>query len=105
MTNEPFADVDIEQTMSDTELTGAQASTSGDSTNDQLQANVRMGGYTTTILLIFALQMIFCFGICCYTQLQIKNAKSSEEKQKAEFYTFLYDFHQQMAYDESAISN
>jgi len=59
VTNEPFADVDIEQTMSDTELTGAQASTSGDSTNDQLQANVRMGGYTTTILLIFALQMIF----------------------------------------------
>lgn len=97
--------------MSETDLTAtAQDQTkSSDASvgvkNGQLQANVRMGGYTTTILIIFALQLIFCFGICCYTNSQIQNAERREEKQKADFYSFLYQFHKQMADEEQAMQD
>jgi hypothetical protein len=108
-TNEPFADVDIEQVMSESELVETEDAKSSNANigikDGNLSANVRMGGYTTTILLIFALQLIFCFGICCYTNAQIQNAERREEKQKADFYSFLYQFHKQMADEEQAMQD
>jgi len=35
--------------------------------NGKLSANVNVNGLTTTVVLIFALQLVFCFVICGYT--------------------------------------
>ena len=56
-----------------------------------------------TILVIAALQVVFCVLICLYTQKKVKAAKEKKHQQEAEFYEFLYQFHKQMADEEHAM--
>ena len=49
-------------------------------------------------------QLIFCFGICCFTNMKVRAAEHRNEKQKAEFYSFLYQFHKQMSDEEQAMA-
>ena len=73
MTNTPFANVTLDESMNeDTEMT-TTAATNGKTSanagiqNGKLSANVNVNGLTTTVVLIFVLQLIFCFIICVYT--------------------------------------
>ena len=56
-----------------------------------------------SILVIAALQVVFCVLICLYTQKKVKAAKEKKHQQEAEFYEFLYQFHKQMADEEHAM--
>lgn len=47
--------------------------------NGKLSANVNVNGLTTTVVLIFVLQLIFCFIICIYTQSQVRASEAREE--------------------------
>ena len=78
---------------------GVQAS------NGNLDANVNVNGLTSTVLIIFALQLIFCLAICFYTHSQATKAQKREEEQKAQFYSFLYNFHKQMTEEEDMIAH
>jgi len=48
--------------------------------NGKLSANVNVNGLTTTVVLIFVLQLVFCFVICAYTQRQVTASEAREEK-------------------------
>lgn len=85
--------------MTDTSSAGVQDS------NGNLDANVNVNGLTSTVLIIFALQLVFCLAICFYTHSQANKAQKREEEQKAQFYSFLYNFHKQMTEEEDMIAN
>ena len=55
-------------------------------------------------MVVFLFQLTFCFGLCCYTSIKLKNAEHKSEMQKAEFYSFLYAFHKQMDGEEENIN-
>ena len=38
---------------------------------DGQTANVALDKYTMSLMVIFIFQLIFCFGICCYTNMKI----------------------------------
>ena len=65
-----------------------------------ISASVPMNSMTITIGIIFILQLLFCFGICVYTNGQVQKAEKNATVQQAEFYQFLYQFHKQMADEE-----
>ena len=58
--------------------------------SDTISASVPMNSMTITIGIIFILQLLFCFGICVYTNKQVKQAETNATAQQAEFYQFLY---------------
>ena len=55
-----------------TKMTGSSANVGAQ--NGKLTANVNVNGLTTTVVLIFSLQLVFCFGICCYTNHEVQKA-------------------------------
>ena len=78
-------------------LSSVMAETTNDSNNDPLnngyKAKLSLDQYTVTLMCLFILQIVFCFGICHYTSSRVKAAELRNEKQKAEFYSFIYQFH------------
>lgn len=54
---------------------------------------LQLDKYTVTLTCIFLLQMAFCFGIFGYVSNKVKAAELRNEKQKAWFYSFLYQYH------------
>ena len=68
--------------------------------SNTISASVPMNSMTITIGIIFILQLLFCFGICVYTNGQVQKAEKNATVQQAEFYQFLYQFHKQMADEE-----
>ena len=58
-----------------------------------------------TLMILFISQIVFCFGICYYTNSKVRAAELRNEKQKAEFYSFIYQFHKQMTDEEAARVN
>ena len=40
----------------------------------------KFDSYTITIVIIFGVQLMFCIGICCYTNKQVTNAKRETVK-------------------------
>ena len=58
--------------------------------NNTISASVPMNSMTITIGIIFILQLLFCFGICVYTNGQVQKAEKNATTQQAEFYQFLY---------------
>jgi hypothetical protein len=56
-----------------------------------------------TLISIFVVQLVFCFGLCFYTNLKVSKAEQRNVAQKAEFYSFLYQFHKQMSDEEQAM--
>ena len=55
------------------------AETEDDSTT--VNASFKLDTYTITLISIFAFQIFFCFGICCWTKSQVNNAKKETVKQ------------------------
>lgn len=89
-TSTPFSNVTLnneEIASANTELTtsgGSGSSGAGvQASNGNLDANVNVNGLTSTVLIIFALQLIFCLAICYYTHYQTTKAQKREEEQKA----------------------
>ena len=74
------------------EIVQATVKATDDSTkkSNTISASVPMNSMTITIGIIFLLQLLFCFGICVYTNKQVKEAERNATQQQAEFYQFLY---------------
>ena len=66
---------------------------SADGSSTTSSGKIKLDQYTITLLVIAVLQLIFCFGICFWTNIKVANAKKQTARQQAEFYTFLYQFH------------
>lgn len=89
----------------DTGKTGqGPASVNTEETKNGYKTTIRFDGYAIVLIIIFVIQIAFCIGICCYTNMQVQNAKRETVKQQAEFYQFLYQFHKQMADEEAALA-
>ena len=56
----------LEESEDDENVLAATAANAGIQ-HGKLSANVNVNGLTTTVVLIFALQLVFCFVICGYT--------------------------------------
>ena len=80
--------------------TAAAADSTKTKDSNTISASVPMNSMTITIGIIFILQLLFCFGICVYTNGQVQKAEKNATVQQAEFYQFLYQFHKQMADEE-----
>lgn len=65
-----------------------------------INAKLQLDKYTITLTCIFIAQIAFCFGIFGYVNNKVKAAEMRNEKQKAWFYTFLYQYHKQMSDEE-----
>ena len=85
------------QEMLNTNL-GSNASASyNDST---VTASLALDKYTITLACLFMIQLFFCVIILSSTNKKVKEIEARNEKQKADFYSFLYQFHKQM-HDEN----
>lgn len=69
------------------------AANNGVTIEDDGSLKLKFDGYAITLIVVFVVQIAFCIGICCYTNMQVGNAKKETVKQQAEFYQFLYQFH------------
>ena len=56
--------------------------------------DVQLDRYTITLASLFVVQLFFCFVIVGYTNQKVQDSELRNEKQKAEFYKFIYQFHQ-----------
>ena len=74
-----------------TELTEAKISTNE---NGKYAVDVQLDRYTITLASLFVVQLFFCFVIVGYTNQKVQDSELRNEKQKAEFYKFIYQFHQ-----------
>ena len=61
-----------------------------------ISGEVTIDRYTITLAVLFMLQLVFCFCIVGYTNNRVRDAELRNEKQKAEFYKFIYQFNKQM---------
>ena len=57
-----------------------------------ISGEVTIDRYTITLAVLFMVQLVFCFCIVGYTNNRVRDAELRNEKQKAEFYKFIYQF-------------
>ena len=55
-----------------------------------IKANLALDQYTITIACLFMVQLLFCVLILSKTNKKVKEIEAKNEKQKADFYSFLY---------------
>ena len=57
-----------------------------------------------TLVCIFFAQVLFCVGVFSWTSKRLKEIELKNEKQKAEYYGFLYQFHKQMTDEDQQMN-
>ena len=79
---------------------GNNANASVDVASGTISASLSLDKYTITLACLFMVQIFFCFVTISRTNHRVKEIEEANEKQKADFYSFLYQFHKQMTEED-----